>query len=135
MENSEGKKIFTRVALVIFLIFLLNFVGSRFYWYYSIWYFDIIMHILGGLWVGLAVIWIFSKSKVAFSIRNIALFFVGVLIVGIFWEIFEILVNETIARNPFNFFDTISDIFCDLTGAGLALLFSKNIFRKDENKI
>lgn len=132
----DRKKSFIRLALVVFFIFLLNFIGSKLHWYYSVWYYDIVMHTLGGLWIALVIFWLYPvKIKNEFT-KHIFFVLLGVLMIGILWEFFEIFVNETIAKNPFNFFDTISDIFCDLTGGVLVLIyFYKNIFLKEENKL
>ena len=42
--------------------------------------------------------------------------------VGLGWEVFEMLVNDVIAQNPFDFKDTSSDIFADLLGGFCAML-------------
>jgi hypothetical protein len=128
------KKLFSRTATLIILSFILTFVANKFYWYYSIWYFYIFMHFLAGIWVALFLFYLVSFKKKYF--RNVFLIILGVLMVGIFWEIFEFVVNETIAQNPFNLLDTISDIFCDLAGASLAsIYFLKRIIIKTENNV
>jgi uncharacterized membrane protein YoaK (UPF0700 family) len=132
----DERKALKKIALVIFCIFFLNFLGGKFYWYYSIWYFDIIMHTLGGFWIALLIFFLFFRKKeFIFSFKNIIIVLLLVFVVGILWEFFEILVNETIAQNPFNLLDTVSDIFCDLSGALISFFFYKNIFRKKENKL
>jgi hypothetical protein len=132
----DRKKLFLRMGFVVIFIFLLNLIGHKFYWYYSVWYYDIIMHTFGGLWVGLAIFWLFFNKFKSETTKNIILVLLGVLIVGVCWEFFEILVNETIAKNPFNFLDTVSDIFCDLTGGAVAAVYFYNrIVRKEENKL
>src|SRR3989344_6115892 len=57
----DRKKFFKRIVYLIFFIFIVHFFANKFYWYSSIWYFDIIMHFLGGLWVGLFFIWFKKK--------------------------------------------------------------------------
>ncbi|HPS21258.1 MAG TPA: hypothetical protein PLO44_00400 [Candidatus Paceibacterota bacterium] len=132
----DKKKLFIRLATVILFIFFLNFIGSKFYWYYSVWYFDIIMHTLGGFWVALAALWIFPTKEQKITYKYIIQILLIVLTIGIFWEFFEIFVNETIAQNPFNILDTVSDIFCDLAGGTFATIyFVKRIFIKEENKL
>jgi hypothetical protein len=92
------------------------------------------MHALGGFWVGLCFIWLLKTKDLSFnSIAKIAL---GVLLIGIFWEMFEILVNRVIAQNPFNYLDTLSDIFFDLTGAFISVFyFIKRIMLKEESEL
>lgn len=106
----------------------------KFYWYSSIWWFDMPMHLLGGFWVGLAVIYLLSLKE--FNLSFILKVLIGVLFIGFFWEIFEILVDKNISQNPFNTLDTVSDMFFDLAGGGLSIVyFLKRIVYKIENKI
>ena len=128
----DSKKLLIRLILIIFLIFLLSYLAMEFYWYSSIWYLDMPMHFLGGFWLGLIVIYLFFlKDDVFKSIFKI-LFFVSSI--GIGWEIFEIVVNNYVTQNYFNYLDTISDIFFDLSGGLFAILyFLKNIVSVKEN--
>lgn len=105
---------------MIFIAFL-NYVAVKLYWYTSIWYFDMIMHFLGGFWLGLALFYLFFTE----NISKIFIFkiILGVLIIGAFWEGYEILVNNNFAQIPFNLLDTLSDIFFDLTGGLCAILY------------
>ena len=58
------------------------------------------------------------------------------LIVGIGWEVYEILVNTLMAENLFNYLDTISDISFDLSGGLFAILyFLRRIIFNEENKV
>lgn len=96
------------------------------------------MHFLGGFWLGLAVIWLllFKDVSGGISVKLILKVFLGVLCVGVSWELYEILVNNVMAHNPFNTLDTISDACFDLAG-GLSALFyvSKKIILIPENTV
>ena len=130
----DRKKLFKRLAILIFLIFIINFFANKFYWYSSVWYFDMLMHFLGGFWVGLAfLLFLFKENLSFFLILKIIL---GVLVIGFLWEVFEILVNNTIAQNPFNVLDTASDIFFDLSGGLFAMFYYlKRSSSIKENKV
>ena len=118
----DSKKLSKRLISLIFFILIVNFLALKFYWYSSIWYFDMIMHFLGGLWIGLAYIYVFKvKDR---SLNSILRVIVSVLLVGIAWEFYEIAVNDVLAQNAFNYLDTISDLFFDLAGGGTAILYS-----------
>ncbi|MFA6076999.1 MAG: hypothetical protein WC735_02905 [Candidatus Paceibacterota bacterium] len=94
-----------------------------------------IMHFLGGFWLGLLYFYIFpfSKDHLVYAILKILLF---VLLIGVGWEVFEILVNGALAQNPLDFLDIISDIFFDLSGGVLAILyFSKRIMLTPESRV
>src|SRR3989338_10618649 len=103
------KKLFIRLATLMFLIFTANFVANKFYWYSSISYFDMIMHFLGGFWLALAFIWVYNKEKL--NSINILKVMLSVLLVGVAWEVFEVLVNQSLAKNLFDALDTLSDLF------------------------
>lgn len=106
----------------------------RFYWYYSIWWSDMPMHILGGLWLGLVVIWFFKPKDL--SLNNILKIISGALAIGLLWEIFELFAFNYITHTPFNTLDTLSDICFDLVGVGISLLyFVKKIMLKPEVEI
>jgi hypothetical protein len=89
------------------------------------WWFDMPMHFLGGFFIGLGLIWLLSYKdlNLELSFKLILKIILGVLIIGVLWEVFEILVNNMLAQNPFNTLDTISDIFFDLTGGTFAILY------------
>lgn len=116
----DRKKFFKRLAYLILFIFLVNFFANKFYWYSSIWYFDIIMHFLGGFWVGLVFFWLFS---IEISLRLVLQIMIGVLLIGVSWEIFEFFFNNYLTQNPFSISDTASDIFFDLFGGLCAILY------------
>ena len=130
----DKKRFFIYLASLVFFIFILNTLAGRFYWYYSIWYFDIIMHFLGGIWLGLVFIWLFWGKE--FNLKLFLKIILGVLLISVLWEIFEIIFNNILAGDPFNFLDTTSDVFCDLAGGTFAIFyFSKRIMFKEKNKI
>lgn len=117
----DRKKLSTYLAFLILFIFAINYVAMKFYWYSAIWYFDMPMHFLGGFWLGLALIWFFSVRE--FSPKSILKIILGALLIGILWELFEILIDKSIAQNPFNILDTISDMCFDLAGGGLSIIY------------
>ncbi len=117
----DRKKLLIRLASIVTFIFAINYVAMKFYWYFSIWYFDMPMHLLGGFWVGLASIYIFSLKE--FNFKFILKVFICVLLIGFFWEIFEILVDKSITQDSFNILDTTSDMFFDLAGGGLSIIY------------
>ena len=80
-----------------------------------------IMHFLGGFWIGLTSFYIFSPQNI--SGKLIFKILLLVLCIGIGWEVYEILVNDILAQNSFDFLDTLSDIFFDLSGGLCAMLY------------
>ena len=116
----DFKRLLIRLVSLIFFIFLLNYLAMKFYWYSSIWYLDMPMHFLGGVWLGLIFIWFFKLNEI--RIKVILKIILCVLLVGILWEFFENIVNSYTTQNIFNVLDTISDILFDLSG-GLFSIF------------
>jgi hypothetical protein len=134
----DRKQLFKHLAILIFLIFILNSLANTFYWYSSIWYFDMPMHFLGGLWLGLCFIYIFSPKELSeeLSFGYLSKIIFLVLLIGIFWEFFELYFINHIAQNPFNALDTVSDIFFDLAGGTFAILYCfKQIVFKGGNEV
>ena len=133
-NNLNRKKLSKRIALISIAIFLLDFIAARFYWYVSIWWFDMFMHFLGGFWIGLLIFWIFY-TKFSFT-RNILKVFLLIFIIGFAWEFFEVVFNNYIAGNTFNLLDTLSDLLFDLAGGGFSIIyFLKRIMIKKNIEI
>jgi hypothetical protein len=118
----DRKKLFKNLAFLIFLIFFADFIAHKLYWYSSVWYFDMLMHFFGGLWLGLFLIWFFY-ADFSPTLRKFLKIIIGVLLIGILWEVFEILVNQVAAQNSLNFLDIVSDLFFDLAGGIFALFY------------
>ena len=121
----DRKRLFKTLTRLIVLIFILNYIATKLYWYVSIWFFDMPMHFLGGLFLGLSIIWILSYKNLSLelSLKLIFKILLGVLVIGVSWEIFEILFNNIIAQMPFNTLDTISDVFFDLAGGTFSIFY------------
>ena len=79
------------------------------------------MHFLGGIWLGLASIYLFSLKDD--SLKSIFKILFIVLFIGIGWETFEILINIFITHSSLTLLDTISDIFFDFAGGTFAILY------------
>lgn len=102
---------------------------SKFY-YWDYWWFDILMHLLGGLWVGLFIFWFDEWIKLPFKI-NLINFLALILAVGIAWELWELMFGITLVRGDKYVFDTILDIIMDITG-GVVTYFLKNNNKNNE---
>src|SRR3989344_6737965 len=86
--------------------------------YWTYWWFDIMMHFLGGFSGGLLVLWYLGPSR---SFQVIFITISCVLIVGIAWEIFEFVFELT---QPIDYWqDTAFDIVNDIVGAVIAYFF------------
>ncbi len=130
----DRKKLSIRLALLILFIFIANLAAMKFYWYYAIWWLDMPMHFFGGLWLGLASLWFFSSPNSNFTLSTTLMLKVmlGVLLVGVSWELFEVLVNNFSTQNAFDSFDVASDICFDLAGGFFATFY---ILRRTKNYV
>lgn len=127
-------KLLRIITFVIILIFLVNFLANKFYWYYSVWYFDMIMHFIGGLWLSLLTLYYFMPQRM--SLRLAGQILLVVFLIGAGWEVFELLTDRVIAQNPFNILDTTSDIFWDLAGGvAVVLYFLRKTIPSHLNKV
>jgi hypothetical protein len=100
----------------------LHFVGSVFYLYWGSFWFDGLMHFLGGVVVGLLFLWIWFASGVfekSFPTKReaMAAAVVFAMIVGIGWEVFEYVYGIAM-QDGLNYpADTFHDIAFDFLGA------------------
>ncbi len=91
------------------------------YWTYR--WFDIPMHILGGIMAGLFTFVFLRITKLSERTRNLI---IGVLLVGIGWELLEILyrVDDFTIRY---WMDTIKDLIDDTIGGIISIYIWKKI--------
>ena len=110
-------KITKNAAFLGFFIFAINFIAMKFYLYYSIWWFDMPMHFLGGVFLSFLALWFYRKWHIlenSFSSFLFTLLFVA--IIGSSWELFEFGMADLFHFNIQPFFDTMSDLSLDLVG-------------------
>ncbi len=117
----DPKKLLKHLVILMFFIFLVDRIGVTLYWYFTIWWFDMVMHFVSGLWTGLFFAYVFYIRKPIFS--NVFYIILLSFLIGVSWEIFELYVFNHIGGTPFNLLDTVSDIFFDVAGATLAALY------------
>lgn len=121
MKHSLSKK----ACLLVISILILHLLAYQFYWYASMWWFDMLMHTLGGVFLGLIggvlLSRYISSAHTATIFGTILLF---VFIVGFGWEVFEYVVQALIKTTSIaNIPDSISDLLCDLSGGVISIYF------------
>jgi hypothetical protein len=99
--------------------------ANAFYWYSAMWWFDIPMHIMGGMFLALSAGALFFKKLLPLHFKEvIVVILLFVLIIGLGWEIFEYLVQTIIKGAQLaNFPDSVKDMLMDLLGGILASIF------------
>lgn len=132
MMNSMNRSIQTfylgSIGVFIGFIAVLNYYAYQFHWYWEFWWFDIIMHTLGGVWVGSMALWYYYFRKIPptgiFVPRKsfvFALSLASISVIGVGWELFEFSVDTFITLSRHDPVDTASDLFFDAVGSILAV--------------
>ena len=118
------------------LIFVLNNMALAEYFYWQYWWYDIMMHGLGGLLIGSIVTWGLLRIGYAQTLPRVAFFWatvLGIVIVGVGWEIME-YTNGFFIGEVNVLADTILDIIMDIMGGIVGwFLFSRMLSEKSDN--
>jgi hypothetical protein len=123
---------FPPFAAVLLLVAALHWLASYQGYYWTVEWYDFMMHFLGGMWIALAVLW---KSEMPYqylakwrgyaTTRNILIL---VLLGGAAWEVLEVLLHMMDPALPGYVWDTTHDLIMDMLGGFVAVkLFKKNI--------
>lgn len=104
-----------------------------FYWYPLIWWFDMPMHFLGGVFVGLLLSYLLKKIKIIKE--DISVFKFSLIIttltffVGMIWEGYEYFVQFYTHAYLANFLDSLSDLSFDIVGSIMAVILSIKFYK------
>lgn len=141
------KPLFLLLFFVILAIGILQQVAIEYYLYWTLEWFDILMHFLGGFWFGYSALWIlFFSGYVNTPKRDDIKFFIIValkiaIVVGLLWEVFEYATGITFSYGPVadHVFDTVKDIVMDSVGGVASAIFlyvaNKKRLAKENNVI
>jgi len=96
------------------IVAILHLLGLKLYLYWVFFWYDFLVHFLGGVWAGLAICWALSQFGWPIRLTHVVL---AIVAIGIGWEIFEIAIGAP--REPWYGLDTAIDLLLDALG-GLA---------------
>ncbi|MCX6735770.1 MAG: hypothetical protein NTZ13_01680 [Candidatus Parcubacteria bacterium] len=122
------------LLVLIATMAVLNFYAYKFHWYWEFWWFDMIMHTLGGIWVASFALWFrylrpLLKEMVVPKKTSIFLIaFISILLVGGGWELFEFSLDKLITFALHDSWNTVSDLFFDLSGGTLAVFLFFSVY-------
>lgn len=102
---------------LVVLLWVLNFIALSFYFYWTVGWYDFMMHFLGGLTIGILIAWFLGIEDR--SLRLFLILFVLVMSVGIAYEIFEYVYGLTLSTEEYSL-DTIHDLIMNAVGATAA---------------
>ena len=124
------KAMFNRWFYILFAVVivmgLLHRLGLN-YAYYTLWWFDIAPHFLGGFWVAGMALWLAPRVVGGFFLRaNVyAVGLIAALFIGTGWEFFEVFIDPLLSEGVGYWEDTVMDLVMDSSGGlAAALLFS-----------
>lgn len=108
----------------LLLVGALHMLGSYFYFYWDLWWFDNLVHFLGGLGLGICLAWFLFYSGLVWKTlpRKSQIFFttlIGMIIIGGIWEIFEYANGLTQSTEGYAS-DTFHDLLADTLGGAVA---------------
>lgn len=111
------------ILLVGIVVLGLHLLALKFFLYWTTDWFDILMHFLGGLLVGLTMITFMRRiHKEGEYINNkllVASVVLAVLVIGLTWELWELFVGLSDAIKDKK--DSILDVIMDMIGASAAV--------------
>jgi hypothetical protein len=110
--------------------------ASQFGLYYAVGYTDIVMHLVGGVWAGLATLLVFFTSgfvRLPWRNRRVVLVVTvaSVLAIGLAWEVHELTLG--LVDLAVDGADTLADVLLDLTGGLLAVIYFWLAVRPHDN--
>ena len=140
MEDLAIRKLRIRFLketfVFIIAVGLLDFVGFKLHLFWSLHYYDSVVHFIAGIAVGLGSIWgrVVLNGK-NFSQKGIVIVaIVGVLIIGVMWEIFELTYGVTsLSDGVYYVTDTGADLLMDIAGGLIAALYAWKIILRVQN--
>ena len=105
---------------ILVVIALMHQIGMAYHWYLYFWWFDVVLHFLGGIWIGGMTLWFYfltgTKKNVTTNVHVFVIAGITVLIIGVAWEIFQIVIFTGVIDEDGYMFDTISDLILDTLG-------------------
>jgi uncharacterized membrane protein len=114
--------------LILAVLIILHLVGSYYSWYWKYPSFDIVIHVLSGLWVGLIILWLASilgqiNSLKEYKVKSFLIAFLSAVLIGVVWELVENFWQLTFIRDSQYGLSTALDILNDAIGGILAYLY------------
>lgn len=127
--NLESRKhsLLYIVFAAVLLLGGLHIIATGLYLYWTVGWFDNLMHFLGGFCIGLLSIWVIYLSGIKSRLgiespsvkKAILTSVVAVIIIGIGWEIFEYANGLTESTESYPL-DVLHDLISDILGSILA---------------
>ena len=130
------KPFFKEFFILSILIAVFHYIALQYFLYWTVDWFDILMHFLGGFLISIFVIFILYSYSDFENLKKHKIFlFVLItgltLAVGLGWELWEVFVGLTNTLKDLN--DTILDIVMDMIGSLAAIYYArKKLYGREE---
>ncbi len=116
-------RLMSLAALLGVFLLLANAMAHSFYWYVSVWWFDMLMHTIGGVFVTIvaaALLWRRHVRMLPIRETYITLL-LSIFIIALAWEYYEYAL-QIYSRNDMSsdIADSLSDIVCGMIGGTIA---------------
>lgn len=124
---------------LIWTITLLHIAAEHYYWYWQFRWFDIPMHFLGGVWLGIAGVWLVHHTRWFGTLRELVTPFTAALLaglcIGILWEGYEFVVWQLAGNGlPVGYIqDTAKDTMMDVIGACVGYIIYRCCFHRSSS--
>lgn len=120
------KPLLLEVAGLAIVIALLHYLALTFSLYWTVWWFDIVMHFLGGFFVAAFSLYlVFVMRLIKMPVEDRVMFaFVAigaVVVIGLGWELWELLTGLTLVLRDTA--DTLLDLLMDIIGGSFGLWY------------
>lgn len=121
-------KPFPASIVVMIILLALHIIGSYYSWYWLYPWFDTVVHIIAGAWVGLVFLWLASclgqiNSMKEYKVKSFLIALVSALLLGVVWELLENLGQITFTSAANYNLDTALDLISDGVGGAIAYLY------------
>jgi membrane protease YdiL (CAAX protease family) len=123
------KPLVLEIILLFVLVATLDILARIYHLYWSVYEFDSVVHFFAGTCLALFFLWLyffsgfFNPQK-----RNLRSFLLisilGVMFVGISWEIFELIFKQTMVQKVDYPYDLFMDLLMDFLGAVTGCLYA-----------
>jgi hypothetical protein len=122
LNHMLKKPLFSEALLFFVIVIVLDQFARAYHLYWSIYEFDSVVHFFAGISLALFFCWLYFFSGFfnpqKRSLKNFLLVAIlGVMFIGVSWEIYELLFKQTMVAKIDYPYDTMMDLLMDLLGA------------------
>jgi len=123
----QNIKVSAYTLLVLLSVLIFHILGMAEHLYIRFWFYDIFMHILGGMGIAMSVYCVILFLKRDNIKNDLWKMLLLVLAAGLSWELFEVYFNIAGSRlwtTPY-YIDTVKDLINDMIGAIIVIFIIK----------